>query len=192
SPPPPSYATFTYPNANAQNVDTGKAFSWTTVPGALAYYLYVGTSQGAKDLVNTGEIPQTSYTVPPLPTGVTLWARIWTKKAAATWCYEEITFSAAARRDTRFEEPRAGAQNGDTAKPCSWTEGPGALAYYVYAGRSQGAKDLVNTGEIPQTSYTVPPLPTGVTLWARIWTKKAAPTWSYADITFTAAPGHAT
>ena len=65
-------AQFVYPRQGAQNVDTSSPFQWTTVPGALAYYLYVGTSQGAKDLVNTGEIPQTSYTVPPLPSGVTL------------------------------------------------------------------------------------------------------------------------
>src|SRR5262249_9763779 len=100
-PPPAQYATFTYPSADAQNVDTAEPFSWTAVPGALAYYLYVGTSQGAKDLVNTGEIPQTSYTVPPLPIGVTLWARIWTKKATApNWSYAEITFTAAPRYAT--------------------------------------------------------------------------------------------
>src|SRR5579884_1478780 len=49
-------AVFTYPVAGQQNVSTAQPFSWTAVSGALGYYLYVGTSAGAKDLVNTGEI----------------------------------------------------------------------------------------------------------------------------------------
>src|SRR4051812_6265306 len=81
-------ASFTYPTNGAQNVDTAKAFSWTSVAGVQTYYLYVGTSQGAKDLVDTGGISSTSYSVPPLPTGQTLWARIWTK-ANDVWTYQD-------------------------------------------------------------------------------------------------------
>src|SRR5262249_54355049 len=149
------------------------------VPGALAYYLYVGTSPGAKDLVDTGEIPQTWYTVPPLPPAVTLWARIWTKSnAIPAWSYADIAFTAAPGH-APFTDPSPNAQNVDPPRPLPMTAVPGALEYYLYVGTSPGAKDLVNTGEIPQTSYTVPSLPTGVTLWARIWTKQATmPTWS--------------
>src|SRR5262249_32675663 len=90
----PGHATFTYPATNGQSVDTSRPFAWTTVPGALAYYLYVGTSQGAKDLVNTGEFQRTSYTMPTLPTGVTLWARIYTKNnATPAWSYAEVSFT---------------------------------------------------------------------------------------------------
>src|SRR3954451_17419362 len=80
-------ASFTYPLNGAQNVDTSKAFAWTAVSGVQTYYLYVGTSQGAKDLVDTGGILSTSYAVPPLPTGQTLWARICTQKNGV-WTYQ--------------------------------------------------------------------------------------------------------
>src|SRR4051794_14561836 len=62
-------ASFTYPLNGASSVDTSKAFSWTSVSGAQAYYLYVGTSQGAQDLVDSAEAQSTSYQVPPLPAG---------------------------------------------------------------------------------------------------------------------------
>src|SRR3954463_427681 len=58
---------------------TGFTFQWTTVVGADCYYLYVGTTVGAKDVVNTGEVQVTSRTVPTLPLGVPLFARMWTK-----------------------------------------------------------------------------------------------------------------
>jgi hypothetical protein len=48
-----------------------RVMSWTTVADAQAYYLYVGYSPGAKDIVDTGEIQSTSYTLPALSFEVT-------------------------------------------------------------------------------------------------------------------------
>ena len=44
---------------------------WITIPNAEVYYLYVGSTRGAKDLVNSGEIHSTSFTAPALPGGRT-------------------------------------------------------------------------------------------------------------------------
>ena len=42
---------------------------------AQAYYLYIGTSEGSKDVLDTGSLSAatTSYPVPALPVGKTLW-----------------------------------------------------------------------------------------------------------------------
>src|SRR5512135_1131297 len=88
-------ATLTYPIAGAVNADLTLPFQWTSVPNVQAYYLYVGTAIGAKDLVNTGEILQTSYLASSLPLGQTLYARLWTKVAGA-WQYTDSTFTAGA------------------------------------------------------------------------------------------------
>jgi hypothetical protein len=181
-------ATFTNPLDGAQNVDVSKPFTWTAADNPQAYYLYVGTSQGAKDLVDTGEIATTSYLVPALPSGKTLWARIWTK-AGNQWAFQDVTFTAA-QSTASFTNPLAGAQNVDTSKPFTWTTVTGSQAYYLYVGTTQGGKDLVDTGEIGSTSYQVPILPSGQTLWARIWTKLNN-RWSYNDVSFTAAAGSA-
>ncbi len=74
-------ASFTYPTSGQSNVDTTLPFTWSTAASAQGYYLTIGTSVGAYDLVNSGALPstQTSYIVPALPTGQTLYGRIYTK-----------------------------------------------------------------------------------------------------------------
>jgi len=82
-----------FPMQGAKDVDSAQPFRWTSVSGALAYYLYVGTTPGAKDVVDTGAIQATSYTAPSLPVGQTLYARIHTKLASG-WQYSDVTFVA--------------------------------------------------------------------------------------------------
>jgi hypothetical protein len=176
-----------YPINGATSVDLTQPFSWTSVPNVQAYYLYVGTSAGAKDLVNTGELQQTSYRVPlTLPSGTTLYARLWTK-VAGTWRSVDATFTAAPTI-ARFTYPATGTTTVDSTMPLTWTTVATAQAYYLYVGSTLEAKDLVNTGEIQQTSYLVrTTLPTNQTLYARLWTKVGG-TWRYVDATFRAAP----
>ena len=85
-------ADFTYPAAGATTVDFSQPLQWTTIAGAQAYYLYLGTTLGAKDLVNTGEIQQTSYHLPSsVPADQILYVRLWTK-AGGVWRYVDTTF----------------------------------------------------------------------------------------------------
>src|SRR2546428_13661299 len=69
-------AVITYPANGASGANLTQPIQWTTIQSVQAYYLYVGTSLGAKDLVNTGEIQQTSYLPTNLPLNQTLYARI--------------------------------------------------------------------------------------------------------------------
>src|SRR5437660_711084 len=89
-----STAVILYPTNGAVNADLSQPIQWTSVANVQAYYLYVGTTLGAKDLVNTGEILQTSYLVTQLPAGQTVYARIWTK-VGGVWRYTDSSFSAA-------------------------------------------------------------------------------------------------
>src|SRR4051794_22748031 len=67
----------TFPADGATDVDTtSQPFQWTQVADAEAYYLYVGTTAGAKDLVNTGEVQYTARTITGLPYSTTLYATI--------------------------------------------------------------------------------------------------------------------
>lgn len=173
-------ATFTDPIAGATNVDLTQPIQWTSVAGAQAYYLYVGTAAGLKDRVDTGEIQQTSYAASNLPAGETLHARIWTN-VAGTWYYSDISFSG--NRRATLMSPANGASNIDLLQPLQWTTVPGAEAYYLYVGTAAGLRNLVDTGEIQQTSYTATNLPAGQPLYARIWTKLSG-TWYYSDSSF--------
>jgi hypothetical protein len=177
-------ASFIYPQNGQKNVTTSQPFQWTSDPTALAYYLYVGTTQGAKDVINSGETPATSWPVQSLPAGASLWGRIWTKYSGGNWLYQDINFTVAP--SAALISPLNGQTNVSANTTFQWTSAPGALGYYLYVGATQGAKDVVNTGEIQGTSYTVTtPLPAGTVLWARLWTDLNG-NWVYqADISFT-------
>ncbi|MDO8944628.1 MAG: hypothetical protein Q7U75_15705, partial [Desulfobacterales bacterium] len=69
-------ATLTTPAAGATGVSVTPTFQWTSVPGAQAYVLWVGTTAGARDVLGTSETAQTSYTaVTALPEATALHAR---------------------------------------------------------------------------------------------------------------------
>jgi hypothetical protein len=153
---------------------------WSGVPGVQAYYLYVGTSVGAKNVVDTGETLQTSRAV-SLPSGQTLYARMWTK-LGGVWRYTDSIFSTATVLST-LTSPLNGAQI-DPTHNFAWTTVPNAQAYYLYVGTSVGTNNVVNTGETAQTSYHAASLPAGTTLYARMWVKVGG-VWRYTDSTFT-------
>lgn len=188
-------AIFTYPTDGATNVDTSTPFAWTAAAGAQAYYLYVGSTRGGKELVDSRHLSPTttSYQAPPLPTGPTLWARIWTEVSNG-WTYEDVSFTVGPLATAYFAYPQTGATAVDPAVPFSWYPAAGAQQYYLDVGTSVGAKDLVDSNSLlpSKTSYQVPALPTGQTIWARIWTEVNG-RWTYRDTSFVAAPpSHAT
>src|SRR5439155_372668 len=152
----------TYPANLATNADMTLPIQWTGVANAQAYYLYVGSTFGGKDLVNTGETLQTSELALNLPDGQTLYARLWTK-AGNVWRYIDSTFSAAPAVRATLTYPSDGAVNMDPVNPIQWTSVANVQAYYLYVGTTLGAKDVVNTGEIQQTSFLAANLPLGQT-----------------------------
>ena len=179
-------AVFVYPLSGQQNVNPGLTFQWTAVPGAQAYYLYVGTTEGANNVVNTGQIQGTSYTVTtPLPAASALWARIYTE-LNGSWAYQgDISFTVSP--DAALFYPINGQQNLDTSSRFRWAPGVNAQAYYLTVGTSPGAGDLVDTGEIQATSWPIPLLPVGQTFYARLSTEING-VWTYpGDVSFTAA-----
>lgn len=172
------------PAAGATNVDALLPFRWTPVGGAVAYYLYVGTSVGAKDIVDSAETQQTVYQAAPLPPGQTLYARLWTK-LGTSWRSVDSQFATASTASLLWPSP--GATNVDSTQPVRWTPVIGAQAYYLYVGTTAGGSNIVNTGEIHQTSYTMPPLSGRQMFYIRLWTKLNGQ-WSSVDSQFTTAP----
>ena len=185
-----STATFTFPLNGATNVKTNTPFSWTAVPGATYYYLYVGTAQGSDNLVNSYALNTTSYQAPELPSGQTLWARIYTD-VGSTRTYQDISFTVAPLTTTYFSYPANGSQTVDPGQLFSWYAVPGVTEYDLYIGTTQGGSTLLNTGALTTTAIQVPVLPTGETLWARLWTDTNG-SWTHTDISFQAvAPSRA-
>jgi hypothetical protein len=72
-------------------------FTWSTIPAAQGYYLTVGSSVGAADVIWSGFTPasQTSHTGAALPSGKTLYARLYTGVNNAWSRYQDISFTTA-------------------------------------------------------------------------------------------------
>jgi len=81
----PQVAVLTSPADGATNVDPDCVFRWNSVAGAEAYDLWVGTSPGASDVVNSFLIPSTisSWTGIDLLLGQTLYVTFRTKLAGS-------------------------------------------------------------------------------------------------------------
>ena len=90
-------ATLLYPQSGMTDVDSGKPFQWAPITSAQGYYLLVGTSPGAGDLHDSGEMHVDGLTsvyrfVGDLPRDVPLYARLYTK-INDKWRYEDVSFS---------------------------------------------------------------------------------------------------
>jgi PKD repeat protein len=101
----PVHASFTYPTAGQTNVSTLTPFSWADIPAGQGYQLWIGTSRGDGSLLKSGLLSATtsSYKAPALPTGVTLWARLYTEVAGDWGNDQDITFTVTGNRADRPE-----------------------------------------------------------------------------------------
>jgi hypothetical protein len=165
---PPQTAVLTNPADGAAGVVV-TTFQWTSVPSAQAYYLYVGTTPGANDVVNTGEIQATSYTVTSLPYGQTLYATMLTKIAGIWWRIPS-TFTTAPQV-AALTSVGNGTVNVPVSGTLQWSSAPNAQAYRLTLGSTAGAADVLDTGSIAGTSYAVSGLPFGQLLYATVYTE---------------------
>src|SRR5206468_10338943 len=126
------------PTSALPSVDLTNGFAWTAVPNATAYYLYVGTTVGDKDLANSGEIAQTTYVPMDLPTdGRTLYVRVWTR--AGFWRYLDYTLTASeSPQRATFTAPANSATNVDLTQALQWTTLANTQAYYLKIGTTVG------------------------------------------------------
>src|SRR5262249_29963275 len=119
----------TAPANGSPVVPLNVTFQWTAVAGAKAYYLYVGTSAGAKDIVDTGGLAGTSVTVGPLPAATTLYLRMWTK--GDWWVFTDTTIQTSTIT-AKLQTPGDGAASVPLNVAFSWNPVPAATAYYLY------------------------------------------------------------
>ena len=147
---PPNTAQLTFPPNGAVLADVSQTFQWQSVQGAQAYYLYVGTTQGAKDVVDSLEIQQTTFPYSHLPANRTLFVRLWTK-ASGAWHYVDSSFSVASLTAT-LTSPANGAAGLGLLQSLQWTNVPNAQAYVQWVGTTLGGNDVLATIETLQTS----------------------------------------
>ena len=149
--------------------DLGQGLAWTTILGAEAYALRLGTTPGGDDLLNSGEVQSQTLETPALPAGTPIYARLSTKHGGE-WREQEMSFTLAGAA-LLVPAVEAGRPASTVGALLSWTPITNADAYSVYIGTEPGAKDLASTGEIQGTSFLTNTLPAGRTVYVSLWTK---------------------
>jgi hypothetical protein len=125
-------------------------------------------------------VTQTTLFPANLPAGQLIYARLWTL-AGGVWRSVDSTFGMVAATIT---SPVDGVTNCNRAQPIQWGAIPNAQAYFLYVGTTVGSTNVVNTGEIAQTSFSAAAsLPLNQQVYARLWTKVGG-IWRYNDSTF--------
>ncbi len=131
-------------------------FTWTAGSGGVArYYLHIGTSLGAGNLVNMGVGTNTSATV-TLPTnGTTIYVQLETH-LGGTILENNNTYTEVAQSGGVITSPTPGTTLTGASTTFTWATGTdGVTGYYLHVGTSLGTGDLVNMGVGTNTSAAV-------------------------------------
>jgi len=169
SPPP---ATMASPAPGSTLTSASTTFTWNPASGSVTgYYLWVGTSLGAADLVNIGPLSGTSATVTLPTTGATIYVRLWTVFNGTNYLYNDYTYIEVTQSATAMTSPTPGSTLTSASTTFTWNPGSaGTTGYYLWIGTSLGTANLVNIGPLSGTSATVTLPATGATIYVRLWT----------------------
>lgn len=161
---PPDCTTLSSPLDGETNVSVNTEIQWVAVPNATQYFLSMGTSPGATDVLNrisvgnslnytpaTSLMPNTVYYVTVIPNN---------NNGDAINCMEESFTTGNASNIpgcVTLSSPVAGAYGVPPGTDISWTGQTGAAGYFLTIGTTSGGNDILNnfdTGNV--TSYDPP------------------------------------
>ena len=112
--------------------------------------------------------------------------RLWTVFNGTTYLYNDYTYTAATLSAAAIFNPPNLSQLTSASTTFTWNAPTigSVTGYYLWAGTSAGAANLVNIGPLAGTSATVT-LPTnGATIYVRLWTVFNGTTYLYHDYTY--------
>lgn len=149
-------------------------FEWNS--GADHYWLYAGSSIGAADYYDSGNLgTRTSDTVRNLPIDgqSTVYIRLWFRQSSEPWGFTDHTYvSGHANNPGISISPTASELSINSSQRFSWqAENPQIIQWWFYAGTSEGARDLSDSGNLrSSTEYIVHNIPDSLDkIYIRLW-----------------------
>ena len=155
---------FTKPAVNAILESSAETFAWTTnnIP-VTKWWLYVGSSKGARDVYNSQDLGSTtSQLVSDLPTdGRTLYVRLW-YHVPGSWEFTDEQFTAATLVAPALTSPLSHSTVDSSSVTFEWTKNGHVVdLWWLTVGSHVSASDLYSSGSLgSRTSVTVSKLPT--------------------------------
>lgn len=156
---PSNAAVMTYPAEGATLAGKKEVFYWSDVKGAT-YWLWVGTSQGGRNITTTRESRVNFALVKDLPAdGRKLYVRLFTKVGNSTQ-FTDAVYTADSKKASDLKSPSPGRKLPGTTVTFHWTDAK-ASGYEIAVGSRLGQKDLGSgTASARSTSLTLRNLPT--------------------------------
>jgi hypothetical protein len=142
------------------------------VAGADAYRLELGTSLGAHDILDSGELSGTSFdasALAPAPSDV-IYGRVWTRYGG-NWRFSSTVFSLGSTPATAHMNWMTTPDIFDARDAFRWSTVPLAASYRLRIGTSAGAGDLHDSGSIRTPRRLVDGLPANVRLYGSLDTE---------------------
>ena len=171
-----------------------ETFSWIEYPGATAYWLDLGSTEGSNTYLDSGSLSSStlSYSVSSLPTnGSTVWAR-WYYNVSGAWSYIDYSYTAfggvpGGDSIATMSSPPPNSMLTGSSVTFSWNAGVGESQYWLDVGTSGFANKYYSASQGLDTSVTVNGLPTdGSTIIVTLYTEIAG-IWYNNAYTYTAA-----
>jgi len=179
------------PAADSTLSGSSQTFSWSLSDIEVdQWWLYVGTSVGAKDIANSGDLGlNTTYDVIGIPQdGSTVYARLWYFQEDR-WRYVDSTYTAATNEDVittpAMTTPANNSELAGASATFEWSDNNTPVNFWwLYIGSRQGGRDLYDsdTAIRAQTSVTIDQLPVdGSIAYVRLWFRTNEDGWQYSD-----------
>jgi len=166
-------------------------FEWTQYPGATAYWLDVGSTQGSNTYAQSGSLSSStlSYSVNSLPTnGSTVYAT-WYYLVGGIWqhsSYSYTAFGANLSKGVIYSPVLNSTLTGSSAT-FKWTAGSGATAYWLDAGNVAGGNTYFQSGNLGNVlTTTATGLPTNGSLVYVTLFSLVNGSWVYNEYTYAA------
>ncbi|UWX54614.1 hypothetical protein NYZ99_17350 [Maribacter litopenaei] len=174
---PPQCTSLVSPLNGAVNVSIGTDISWNAAANTDGYYLSVGTSSGATDILNNVDVGNvTMYNLTSdLPETTTIFVHIipYNSFGSASSCTEESFTTetpATAPSCTSLTTPLHNATEVSISTDLTWNSVSNAEGYYLTVGTSSGGNEILNnvdTGNV--TTYDLASdLPEATTIFVSI------------------------
>lgn len=173
---PPS---FTSPTSGSTLSGSNVTFSWAAngTTGITNYWLYLGSSAGANDIHDSGNLfTTTSRAVTGIPVnGSTVHGTLfYSTNNGTSWSSSAATFTAFSGSAPSFTTPTPGSTLAATTQTFTWVSGgSGATEYWFYLGNTAGMNDIKDSGSLgTNLSYAATGLPQdGRTMYATLFYK---------------------
>ncbi|MCP4111033.1 MAG: hypothetical protein GY749_36830, partial [Desulfobacteraceae bacterium] len=134
------------PTPGSSLSSTTATFTWSDA-GAAQYWLWIGTSQGDKDVYSDDQGTSNAKLITGLPSGgETLYVRLWSN-FNGEWVFNDYTYTAYSVASAEILTPVPGSTLNSAGETFTWSDA-GAEQYWLWIGTSPGGKDVYSDGRI--------------------------------------------